>query len=237
MKRIVAAFAAVSIVVSIAAFVVGGDAPREARADASPAPVALATRLRYIGRDPATGLPSPVDDHFIAESEAAIARYGKDEREPVPPPPVDGPAIVKLSLPALGVEGPVATYGVDRFGRLDVPQDNATIGWHPAYADLPGRGAATFFAAHYEYLGVPGVFFRLSASKPGDVVVVSLADGSTHRYLVTSVVDYALATIDMGALLQGREGAESITLMTCSGPANEGEYALRTVVLAERLPG
>jgi len=207
------------------------------RAGTQATPPGLATRLRYIGRDAATGLPSPVDDHFIAESEEGIARYGKDEREAVPPPPLDGPEIVALSLPALGAEGPVKTFGVDRFGRLDVPGDSSTIGWHPAYADLPGEGSATFFAAHYEYLGVPGVFFRLSASKPGDAVVVTLGDGSVYRYRVTSVVDYALATIDMGALLQGREGAESITLMTCSGPASEGQYPLRTVVLAERAPG
>ena len=46
--------------------------------------------------------------------------------------------------------------------------------------------------------------------------------------------DYALGAIDMGALLRGREGIESITLMTCSGPPDEGDYPLRTVVLAER---
>ena len=65
-------------------------------------------------------------------------------------------------------------------------------------------------------------------------MVVGLNDWSSHRYRVTSVVDYALGAIDMGALLKGREGIESITLMTCSGPPNEGEYAFRTVVLAER---
>ena len=69
---------------------------------------------------------------------------------------------------------------------------------------------------------------------PGDTIEVALTDGTLHRYRVTSTVEYALGTIDMGALLHGREGIESITLMTCSGPANEGEYAFRTVVLAER---
>ena len=63
---------------------------------------------------------------------------------------------------------------------------------------------------------------------------MSLTDGSAHVYRVTSVIEYALGTIDMGALLKGREGFESITLMTCSGPPNEGEYAFRTVVLAVR---
>jgi hypothetical protein len=64
---------------------------------------------------------------------------------------------------------------------------------------------------------------------------VTLSDGSVHRYRVTSVVEYELGTIDMGALLYAREGVESITLMTCSGPPSRGEYWYRTVVLAERV--
>jgi hypothetical protein len=39
----------------------------------------------------------------------------------------------------------------------------------------------------------------------------------------------------MGAILVGREGRESITLMTCSGPPTPEGYLERTVVLAERV--
>ena len=197
-------------------------------------PVALGTELRYVGRDPLTGMPARVDDRFIAEVERSIERYGKDPGEPVPPPspgPVD---IESLTIARLGLrDAPIGRYGLDAYGRLDVPQDAVTVGWNPAYHDLPGDGGATFFAAHFEYAGRPGVFNRLSSLIPGDEVEVALSDGTRHRYRVTSNIEYALGTIDMGALLHGREGRESITLMTCSGPANEGEYAFRTVVLAE----
>jgi LPXTG-site transpeptidase (sortase) family protein len=210
-----------------------GDVPRVAALPAG-AP-SIADTLHYIGRDSASGLPVPVNDRFISENALAIDRYGKDEREAVPPPPLSGVDIATLAIPALDVSAPLARFGLDRFGRLDVPQDRVTIGWHPAYSTLPGEGGATFVAAHYEYLGVPGVFFHLSSLAPGDDILVSTSDGSVHRYRVTSTIEYALATIDMGALLKGREGSESLTLMTCSGPANEGEYAFRTVVLAERV--
>ena len=109
------------------------------------------------------------------------------------------------------------------------------MGWNPAYNALPGEGGATFFAAHYEFAGRPGVFKRLSALTAGDEVAVTLTDGSVHRYRVTSVVDYALETIDMGAILRGREGRESIALMTCSGPVVSHGFAERTVVLADRV--
>ena len=191
--------------------------------------------LRYVGRDGRTGLPTRIDDVFIDENERAIERYGQDAREPVPPPPPGPLDIASVTIPKLGLASvPVGRYGLDAFGRLDVPQDTSTIGWNPAYCSVPGEGGATFLAAHVNYQGRAGVFARLSTLAPGDEVTVAVTDGASHTYRVTSVVDYALGTIDMGALLRGREGFESITLMTCSGPPNEGEYPLRTVVLAVR---
>lgn len=191
--------------------------------------------LRYVGRDGLTGMPARVNDRFIAETERAIERYGLDAREPVPPP-VPGPVdIAWLTVARLGISrAGVARYGLDAYGRLDVPQDTSTVGWNPAYCQLPGNGGATFLAAHVYFGGRPGIFARLSTLAGGDSLEIGLNDGAVHAYRVTSVVDYALAAIDMGAILRGREGIESVTLMTCSGPPNEGEYAFRTVVLAER---
>jgi hypothetical protein len=191
--------------------------------------------LRYIGRDGLTGMPVRVDDVFIAETELAIERYGQDARQPVPPPDAGAVDIVSISIPKLGLARTrTGRYGLDAYGRLDVPQDTGTVGWNPAYCALPGEGGATFLAAHVSYGGRPGIFAKLSTLLGGDDVTIALNNGTEHTYRVTSVVEYALGTIDMGALLRGREGFESITLMTCSGPPDEGEYAFRTVVLAVR---
>ena len=102
---------------------------------------------------------------------------------------------------------------------------------------MPGQGGATFIAAHYEYGGRPGIFYGLSSLKPGDTFSLHLDDGEAYDYVVTSALDYELGDIDMGALLHGREGTESVTLMTCSGRFVDGTYDYRTVVLAERAPG
>ena len=102
--------------------------------------------LRYIGRDGATGLPARVNDTFIAETEKAIQRYGQDASEPVPPPPAGPVDIVSVSVPRLGLrQARVGRYGLDAFGRLDVPQDTSTIGWNPAYCALPGEGGDRTF--------------------------------------------------------------------------------------------
>jgi len=218
--------------------VVAGEGAMPGPGEAAPPPTGvpgMAELLRYVGRDALTGMPVPVAESTITEQELAVERYGKDEQQPEPAPPPAGADIAKLVVPRLGMNAPVARFGLDRFGRVDVPQDSRTVGWNPAYSALPGEGGATFMAAHFIYGGVPGVFNRLTTMQPGDEVVVELSDGSQHRYRVTSTVDYALAAIDMGAILKGREGVESLTLMTCSGPADDGEFPLRTVVLAERV--
>ncbi|MEJ5221005.1 MAG: class F sortase [Tepidiforma sp.] len=216
------------------ALVAGIALPAAAEAPADPPPMAAA--LRYIGRDPLTGLPARVDDRFIAAWDRAIERYGRDAAQPVSPPPPGPVDVAGISIPSIGVQdAPVIRLGLDAYGRLDVPQDTTSVGWNPAYTSLPGAGRSTFFAAHYEYGGRPGVFFRLAALQRGESVAVALTDGSMHTYRVVSVVDYPLAAIDMGALLAGLEGRESIVLMTCSGPPDEGNYPLRTVVLAERV--
>ena len=194
----------------------------------------IASQLRYIGRDPVTGAPIRVDDHFIAAVDEDYEQYGKVEREAIPAPPTGPDDLVRLQVPRLAANASVRSFGVDKFGRLDVPSDAQTVAWHPAYSQLPGSGGATFLAAHFAWAGVAGVFNRLSSLQPGDDLGVTLASGAVLTYRVTSVIDYPLTTIDMGAILAGREGLESITLMTCSGPPNEGEYPLRTVVLAVR---
>ncbi|MGH2632725.1 MAG: class F sortase, partial [Tepidiformaceae bacterium] len=182
-------------------------APGQGHAQAAlPAAPALASELRYIGRDTGTGMAAPVNDRFIAAVEKSIADYGKDAGTPVPPPPpVPGADVATLTVQALGIESaPVERYGLDAYGRLDVPQDNHTVGWNPAYAAEPGTGGATFFAAHYEFGGKPGIFNQLSTLSAGDTITVGLTDGTQRSYRVTSAVDYNLAAIDMGAILQGR---------------------------------
>jgi hypothetical protein len=223
------------VAVSVSACVAGGTL--FARAQDGPgrepgASVSLAEQVRYIGRDPYTGLAATVGDRFIAEVEEAYEEYYEEDREPVPPPPVEGLDIARLRVPAIGIDAPVARFGLDAAGRLDVPQDTSTIGWNPAYTSLPGEGRSTFFAAHYEYGGVPGVFFGLFSLAANDVITVVLSDGAEHAYEVVSVLDYPLETIDMGALLTGLEDGESLVLMTCSGPGDGGRYPLRTVVIA-----
>lgn len=210
---------------------------QEGNAQSAVAAPSLGDELRYIGRDGATRMSAPVDDRFIARVEEDVAQYGQNPRDAVPPPPPVGPEPATLRVESLGVDAPIARLGRDPYGRLDVPQDTATVGWNPGDSGVPGTGRSTFLAAHYSYGGAPGVFYRLATLAPGSIIEVTLDDSSVYRYIVRSTLDYELGVIDMGALLAGREGVESVVLMTCSGPVVNGNHQWRTVVLADRISG
>jgi hypothetical protein len=53
------------------------------------------------------------------------------------------------------------------------------------------------------------VFARLNSMGAGDEVQVLLNDSQRTASRVTSAVEYALAAIDMGAILKGREGVKA----------------------------
>lgn len=99
-------------------------------------------QLRIL-RDCADGFPARVNDTFIAETEKAIERYGQDAGERFPPPPAGAVDIASMSiLVRLGLrQARVGRYGLDAFGRLDVPQDTSSV---PAgtrrTARYPGKG-------------------------------------------------------------------------------------------------
>ena len=126
-----------TILATVVGLLVGGFViarPMVPEVSAEAAQRGLAEQLRYVGRDPMTGIAAPVDDRFIAEVEKSIERYGKDAGEPVPPPPAEGTDITWLSVPAIGIaKAPIARFGLDAFGRLEVPQDAQRVGWNPAY--------------------------------------------------------------------------------------------------------
>jgi len=77
----------------------------------------------------------------------------------------------------------------------------------------------------------PAVFFGLRTLVPGDQVVVSLADGDTARFDVTSVAMYSKQAFP-DQQVYGSHGYSALQLVTCGGAFDHqtGHYLSNVVV-------
>jgi hypothetical protein len=96
----------------------------------------------------------------------------------------------------------------------------------------PGLRGSTVLAAHVDYAGRAGAFYRLGAARPGQVVEVALSDGARARYRVVSLHRYRKAALPPA--LFSTQGAPRLVLITCGGRFDRStrHYADNVVVLA-----
>ncbi len=151
------------------------------------------------------------------------------EAPATPAPPV------RVRLPTLEVDAPVAPVGVDDRGRMDVPFDIRTVGW---YRFGPGPGAtagSAVLSGHVDDRDQGyGAFHRLGDLAPGEPVAVDLADGGVVSYRVEAVSRVPKGDLPVGELF-ARTGAPRLTLVTCGGPFDYDAHAYtQNVVVVAR---
>jgi sortase (surface protein transpeptidase) len=165
------------------------------------------------------------------------------ESTPEPTPlPYDG-AVVRLSLPRLGIDHYIEPVAVIA-NQMQTPSDGVyAIGWYYDYPK-PGWGENSVFSAHETWNLSRGPFYSLHLAVPGDLITVSMDNGTNYTYQVMTNVRYAEATIQMGEVIWPSArpaGEEWITLITCGGRlvyygnSGFGEYLDRDVVQARRI--
>ena len=160
--------------------------------------------------DAASSAPAPPPPQAVTAPPPPVAPVEAAPAAPAPP--------VRVRLPALGVDAPVAPVGVDDRGRMEVPLDVATVGW---YRFGPGPGAAQGSAVLSGHVDDReqgyGAFHRLGDLAPGDPVAVDLAGGGVVTYRVEAVTRLPKADLPVADVFS-RDGAPRLTLVTCGGP-------------------
>jgi hypothetical protein len=141
---------------------------------------------------------------------------------------------VRIRLPALGVDAPVAPVGIDDRGRMAVPLDVATVGWY-RFGSGPGATAGSaVLSGHVDDREQGyGAFHKLGDLAPGDPVTVDLADGGVVAYRVEAVSRFPKTDLPVGEVF-ARDGAPRLTLVTCGGQFDYREhgYTENVVVVA-----
>ncbi len=153
------------------------------------------------------------------------------------PTPVDSP-VGRLVIPKFGVDAPVVVRGIDANGVMEAPSGPTDVAWYDIRADdsdRPGYGSNAVFSAHVDYINYgPAVFWNLKDLEIGDLIEVSLQDGTVYRYGVVAKDQIDAASANVGDIV-GRTPREVVTLITCGGTFDGYEYNQRVVVRAERI--
>jgi Sortase domain len=164
--------------------------------------------------------------------------------EPLPPPagPIVAPALsadprpvarpVLLTIPLIGVSTQLVTLGLTSSGALEVPSSTSVAGWYTGSA-RPGAIGSAIIVGHIDSVRGPGVFFRLSELRAGDMVYVSRSDGTLVEFRVNSVRTYLKERFPTEAVYGPTPDAE-LRLITCGGAFDSatGHYLSNTVVYA-----
>lgn len=156
-------------------------------------------------------------------------------RPATPPEEAAPPSPVGLQIPAADIAVDVVPVGVAGDGQMEIPESGFEVGWY-RYGAAPGQGEGSpVLASHVDTLAEgKGVLARLTDLRAGDLVSVTLEDGSTVDYQVTARRTEPKAELDVGTLFD-RSGPEQLRLVTCGGPwqPERSSYRDNVIVTAE----
>jgi sortase (surface protein transpeptidase) len=137
---------------------------------------------------------------------------------------------VELQIPAIALTVSLSTLGLNANGTVQVPTDIQQPGWYQ-FGPSPGQEGSAVILGHVDSYQGPAVFFKLRSLVAGDMVDVSLADGVTAQFKVTSVAMY-LKTNFPDQAVYASKGFSALQLVTCAGAfdTQTGHYLSNIVV-------
>ncbi len=133
---------------------------------------------------------------------------------PPPQPRIPTAAPVQLLIPVLDVHRAVEKVGVNASGVLNQPVNAWNAGWYKS-GPVPGAPGDAVIEGHAGAPGKPLIFGKLSTLRPGDKIIVVLADGTRRLFLVVSMRSVPAGTVPPG--LAEPYGPPRLTLVTCTG--------------------
>ncbi len=140
------------------------------------------------------------------------------------------PVPLRLSIPAIGVDAPVESVGMDSLGRMATPSIDTNTAWYNL-GTKPGEPGNAVIDGHLDTPTGPSVFYRLSELKIGDELTVTSENGKTFTFLVYDRKIYSDADFPIVQVF-GNDPIPRLNLITCDGifDSNASNYSHRLVV-------
>jgi len=124
---------------------------------------------------------------------------------------------VALEIPSIGVHSTsIVDLAKNPDGSLEVPRDFAQPGWFSP-GPAPGQFGPAVIAGHVDSRNGPAVFYRLGELRPGAVVRVARADGTTAVFRVDKVERYPKDRFPTIAVYGDSTHRSELRLITCGG--------------------
>lgn len=146
----------------------------------------------------------------------------------------------RMIIEKIGVDAPVATYGLDE-NRIPVvptgPDASEVVAWYD-FSARPGTNGNAVFAGHVTWNG-EAVFYNLSTLQAGDIIRLLDDSGTEVTYRVTS--NFSVDPNDPEAVKTIHPTEEDVlTIVTCGGsyfetgdPVLGGDYTERIIIRAD----
>ncbi|MDP9417935.1 MAG: class F sortase [Actinomycetota bacterium] len=140
---------------------------------------------------------------------------------------------VRLRIPALDVTSGLETLDRAPDLTVEVPRNPDSAGWY-AGGPRPGQKGPAVILGHLDSARGPAVFARLPTLRPGDVVLVDRADGTTARFAVQRLERHRKDRFPSDAVYFPTLRPE-LRLVTCGGTIDPvtGHYRDNVIVFAE----
>jgi sortase (surface protein transpeptidase) len=140
----------------------------------------------------------------------------------------------RIVIPVISVDAPVMKLGLNANGTVQVPPlDNHNLaGWYTGSV-APGQTGASVILGHVDSWSGGSVFYKIKNLRPGDVVDVVRADGSTAVFTVDGLQKSPKVAFPSYSVYTN-PGYPGLRLITCGGPfdASTGEYLDNIIVYA-----
>lgn len=192
-------------------------------------PLVTAAPTTTLPPDPSAADIAPDDATNLSPLAALVGARGSA----IPPAIERRLRPVGLRIDRIFIDDPVIEVGLEDDGELEVP--GATeIGWY-RYGAAPGHEGATVLAAHVTWNGEYGPFLNLGELEPGDLVQVTIEDGSERVYEVVERTMYDKDGLPRDRIWRN-SGPETLVLITCGGDFNPDINRYRQNIVVYAVP-
>lgn len=179
------------------------------------------------------GSPEPVETPRVPVVVPDIPRQSTDVEALAQARPV---APSQLNIDAVDISMDVVPVGVERTGEMEIPTSALDAGWYrhgAAPLDMQGN---VVIAAHVDDAQVGlGPFASLRDIDKGDMVELTLADGTVVLYEVVRIEQTAKTEVDTD-LLFAVSNEPHLVLVTCGGSYDRSARSYRDNVVVWAAP-